>query len=198
MYTLIGSPKTRAFRVLWMLEELDVDFQHVNAAPRSPEILKVNPSGKVPALIVNGVTITDSAAILTYLADRHGKFTYPAGSLDRARQDAVTHCILDELDGTLWTAARHSFVLPEDRRVPAVKDSLKWEFAQSVERISDRLGDNRFIMDDELTVPDFLLTECLNWASSAKFPMEQENLAVYVARMRERPAYRRALGEAPA
>ena len=80
-----------------------------------------NPAGKVPVLVVDGEPITDSTAILHYLADRHRALTYPAGTLDRARQDSLTQFLLDEFDAALWVAARHSFILPEELRMPAIK-----------------------------------------------------------------------------
>ncbi|PIE09800.1 MAG: glutathione S-transferase [Rhodobacterales bacterium] len=191
MYEVIGSAKTRAFRVLWMLEELDQDYDHLPESPGSEEARTLSPTGKLPAMKVDGETLTDSAAILTYLADKHGALTYPAGTLERAYQDGFTHLILDELDAVLWTAARHSFVLPEGRRVPEVKDSLRWEFGESLARIADRMkGD--WVMGDVFTVPDILLAHCLIWARAAKFDVTQPELLTFLKRATYRPAYKRA------
>ena len=118
MYRVIGPTRTRTLRVLWALEELDQPYDHVGAMPHAEEVVAFNPAGKVPVLVVGGVPITDSLAIMTYLADKHGRLTFPAGTLERARQDSLTQFINDEFDQILWTAARHSFILPEDRRVP--------------------------------------------------------------------------------
>jgi glutathione S-transferase len=191
MYTVYGSLDTRTFRVLWMLEELGVPYDHVKAAPRSDETRAVNPAGKVPVLIADGITLTDSVAIMTFLADRHGRFTHPCGTTDRARQDGFTHFINDELDAVLWTAARHSFVLPQDKRVPAVKDSLKWEFERSVTELMRRMGDGPFLMGGEMTLPDILAAHCGNWAFGAKFPLTNEAFNAYVKRMRSRDAFQR-------
>lgn len=128
MYTVIGMPRSRTMRVLWMLEELGQPYTHDPAPPQSPAVRAVNPSGKVPVLIADGVAISDSTAIVTFLADRHGALTHPAGSVERALQDSLTGFLLDEFDARLWLAARHSFILPEALRMPAIKDSLKWEF----------------------------------------------------------------------
>jgi len=116
MYKVIGSIKSRTLRVLWMLEELGQTYDHDPAAPQSDAARAANPSGKVPTLIVDGVAITDSVAIITYLADRHGALTAPAGTIDRARQDAMTCFIVDEIEGPLWTA-RAPHVHPA-RRAP--------------------------------------------------------------------------------
>ncbi len=191
MYRIIGTIPSRTFRVLWMLEELGVPYEHVNAGPRSDEVRAVNPDGKVPVLIADGVALTDSSAILQFLADRHGQFTFAPGTTDRARQDGFTHFINDEFDACLWTAARHSFVLPEDKRVAEIKPTLKWEFARSVEALMRRMGDGPFLMGEAMTMPDILATHCGNWAYSAKFPLENAAFNAYLKRMRARPAFQR-------
>ncbi|WP_281708060.1 glutathione S-transferase family protein [Phaeobacter italicus] len=190
MYTVIGKQLTRCYRVLWALEELGQEYDLNPALPQSPDVLALNPSGKVPILVENGEAITDSTAIITYLADKHGKLTAPAGTLARAKQDAVTHMLLDELDAVLWTAARHSFILPEDKRVPEVKDSLKWEFARSLNRLEARMQ-GPYLMGEDFTIADIICTHCLNWAYSAKFPLENKALLEYSKRMRSRPAFQK-------
>lgn len=191
MYKLIGVRATRAFRPLWMLEELGVAYEHVPAAPRSPEVTAHSPLGKVPVLVDGDQAIADSMAILTYLSDKHGAFTHRAGTLARAWQDAWTFRLLDEVDSLLWTAARHSFILPEDQRVPAVKDSLKVEFSRNLERIAQEMSSD-CLTGDEPTVPDFLLAHCLGWARNAKFPDAPEVLVEYLRRLKARPAFQRA------
>ncbi|WP_135501041.1 glutathione S-transferase family protein [Roseovarius aestuariivivens] len=191
MYQLIGTRASRAFRVLWLLEELGAEYEHVPASPRSAEARAVNPSGKVPALRDGDTVIPDSTAIMTYLADRHAALTFPAGTPDRARQDALTHQILDDVDAVLWTAARHSFVLPEEHRVPEVKTSLKWEYTNNIRRLSEQLQDP-FLMGDTMTIPDIILTHCLGWASRAGFPEPDAHLSDYAARLSSREAFQRA------
>lgn len=193
MYTVIGTVNSRALRVLWMLEELGQPFTHVVAAPQSEGVVAFNPAGKVPVLIVDGTPITDSTAIIQYLADHHGALTYPAGTLERARQDSLTQFLLDEFDAALWMAARHSFILPEELRHSAIKNSLRWEFERSQKVLVARMGEGPFIMGEAMTVPDILLTHCGIWALSARFPIVESRLSEYLARMRARPALVRAL-----
>jgi len=191
MYTVYGNLQTRTFRVLWLLEELGLPYEHVNAAPRSDETRVVNPAGKVPVLVAEGIALTDSVAIMSFLADRHEKLTHPCGSIERARQDGFTYFINDELDAVLWTAARHSFVLPKEKRVPQIKESLKWEFARSVDELMRRMGDGPYLMGEMMTVPDVLAAHCANWAHAAGFPLENEAFNAYVKRMRSRDAFKR-------
>lgn len=198
MYTVIGGPRSRALRVLWMLEELGQPYEHVAAPPRSDDVVAVNPAGKVPVLIEDGTPITDSTAILQYLADKHGAFTHPAGTLQRARQDSLTQFLLDEFDAALWMAARHSFVLPAELRQSAIKDSLKWEFERSQRTLVSRMAEGPFLMGEGMTVPDLILTHCGSWAEAAQFPLVEPRLRDYLRHHMERPALKRAfaLGEA--
>jgi glutathione S-transferase len=69
-------PDTRSFRVLWALEELGLPYElHLLPFPprvRAPEYLQINPLGTVPAMRDGETFMTESAAILQYLAARHG------------------------------------------------------------------------------------------------------------------------------
>ena len=193
MYTVIGNTKSRTLRVLWMLEELGARYEHRPESPRSDAVRALNPTGKIPVLLDNDVALTDSTAILTFLADRHERLTFPSGTIERARQDAATQFILDEMDAVLWMAARHSFILPEHLRVPQIKDSLKWEFDRAQTRFAQMLGDRPFVMGDAMTIPDILAAHCGGWAVTAKFPVSEPKFRTYVDRLRSRPAFQRAL-----
>lgn len=190
MYTVIGNLKSRAFRVVWLLEELGEPYEMRPEPPRSDAVRALNASGKIPLLLEGDAVLSDSTAIMTYLADRHGRLTHPAGTLSRARQDAMTFRILDEIENTLWTAARHSFVLPQERRVPQVKDSLKWEYERSIASLMDDLP-GEWLAGESPTVPDILLAHCGGWAKAAGFPADEPRFADYLKRMRSRPAFRR-------
>lgn len=191
MYKVIGATKSRAFRVMWALEEMGEPYEHIPAAPRSDEAKTYNPSGKIPALVDGDEVLTNSMAILTYLADKHGKLTAPAGTPARARQDAMTFWLIDEFDAILWAAAKHSFILPEEKRVAAVKDVLKEEFSASAAQLATRL-DGPFLAGDSLTVPDILACHCLNWAVGAGFPRVDDKLFNYGKELRQRPAFQAA------
>lgn len=193
MYTVIGRANSRATRVLWMLEELGAQYEHVPAAPQSEGVVSFNPAGKVPVLIEDSTPITDSTAIIQYLADKHGSLTFAAGTLNRARQDSLTQFLLDEFDAALWMAARHSFLLPEELRQSAIKESLIWEFTNSQKTLVHRMGEGPYLMGQQMTVPDIILTHCGIWAGVAKFPIHEPRLSAYLERMRERPALAKVL-----
>ncbi len=188
MYDVIGSSTSRALRVMWLLEELGQPYTYIPEQPQSEAVRAVNPSGKIPILRDGDDVITDSTAILSYLADKHGALTYPAGTPERAHQDSLTHLILDEIEGPLWTASRHSFILPKERRVPEVKESLAWEFSRNMKTV---LGRKRgtYLMGEMFTLPDIILTHCATWAKFAKFPTDNEDLVAYIKTTRARPAF---------
>lgn len=193
MYVVVGTPRSRAMRVLWALEELGQPYEIRNAAPRSEEARAYNPSGKIPVLLVEGTTLTDSTAIVQFLADRHGGLTHPAGTIARGVQDGFTQFACDEVDGSLWLASKHSFVLPEAERLPGAKEAAKAEFARAMTTLEARLGEREFVTGERFTVPDLILAHCAGWAVAAKFPLPEGPLAAYFARLRARPALLRAL-----
>lgn len=73
---LYGFPPTRSIRALWTLRELDVAFEFVNVdllkgEQRRPEFLAINPAGKLPVLVDGDFVLTESVAIVLYLADKY-------------------------------------------------------------------------------------------------------------------------------
>jgi glutathione S-transferase len=194
MYTVLGSTKNRTLRVTWTLEELGFPYEQVKGDPGSAEVKAHNPSGKVPALVVDGEVLPDSVAIMSFLSDRHNALTFPAGSVERLRMDGHIHFLLEEFDSLLWVAAKNSFVNPPEHRASEVKSVLKWEFERSLKRLEDRLV-GEFLMGERFTISDILAVHCLNWAYTAKFPDATPVLKDYAKRCRARPAYVRALAE---
>ena len=194
MYTVLGSTKNRTLRVIWTLEELGLPYDQVKGDPGSAEAKAHNPSGKVPALVVDGEVLPDSVAIMSFLSDRHNALTFPAGSVERLRMDGHIHFLLEEFDSLLWVAAKNSFVNPPEHRAAEVKPVLKWEFERSLKRLEARLQ-GPFLMGEQFTIADILAVHCLNWAYTAKFPDASPVLKDYAKRCRARPAYVRALAD---
>ena len=190
MYKVLGGTKSRAFRVYWMLEEMNVDYEGVSIKPRSPELRKINPSGKIPVLIDNDIVISDSMAILTYLADKHKKLTYPAGTKERAQQDSLTFGINDEIDSILWMSARHDFILPEDKRIKGINKSLRWEFSRNCKTLATKFTNGPFLLGEKMTIPDILLTTLLRWAKKIEFEHDEKNLDKYLEMMKQRQAFK--------
>lgn len=193
MYTLIGNPATRAFRVVWCLEELGLDYEIEPASPGSPEAKAYNPSGKVPALKVGDDVIIDSVAICQFLADKHGALSFPAGTIERAKMDSWIHFAADELDHACWVWAKHDWIYPEGLKAENVKPACEVEFKKALEHMQTRLGDNAYVMGDELTIPDILIAQCLGWGQRmCKFEIPDGPIMDYLKRVRARPAFKKA------
>ena len=196
-YKILGFPRSRAMRVIWMMEELGLDYELDPARPGSEDVRAVNPSGKVPVLLEDGVAIRDSVAICQYLADKHGGCTFAAGTAERAQQDSLTQFCLDEVEGPLWTHAKHSFALPEEMRLASALEIAAQEFQTALGRLEQRLSDGPYAMGESFTVPDILLGHCSVWALMLpKWPIESARLKAYFKATTARPAYGRAQARA--
>ena len=117
MYQAVGSPGSRLTRVTWMLEELGQPYEIVKAKMHTETMLRYNPSGKMPALADGEVVVTDSAAIVFYLADKHADQgmggTTPA---ERAEIASWMFFAQAELEAPLWNRLKHAFRLADDLR----------------------------------------------------------------------------------
>ncbi len=191
--TVYGRKESRAFRVLWMLEELGLAYEYHPSKPHSEELVRIHPKGKIPVAIIDSVVIADSTAILTYLAETNDSFTFQTGTREKAKQDGLTFMILDELETCVWNAAKHSFVLPLEKRIKTLKPTLKWEFSKALEYISHNLDLGNYLMGTTMTIPDFLLTHCLDWAIAAKFDTFPDTISTYHTRMVQRPSYQKVV-----
>src|SRR5262245_27813941 len=118
MIRLYGPSQTRAFRVLWLLEELGVPYEHVRggnpAELRSPEFLKLNPNGRVPVLVDGDVVLFESLAINLYLAERYGaESLWPKTPGERAQAVQWSFWVVTECErvafATLFHAATPAF-----------------------------------------------------------------------------------------
>ena len=201
MIKLYGIPRSRSLRVSWTLEELGLDwqYQHINFANgdgRDPAFLAVNPCGKVPALVDEGYAITESAAIVLYLAEKYGegKLLPRAGTHDSALHHKWVSYIISELEQPLWSMGKHKFALPEEQRLAAMLPIAKWEFDKAAAIAEQWLPDSEFLLGEQFTVADILLGHTLLWATR----FEQEippRLAAYRDRITTRPAMVKGLAK---
>lgn len=122
---IYGTPPTRLLRVLWVTNELGLDYEAVpidlqKGEGNSPAYLAVNPTGKVPALVDGSVTLTESAAMQLYLAEKHPEAgLIPQSLADRAQMYRWHFFLMTEIEAPLWRMALHEFVYDEADRDPA-------------------------------------------------------------------------------
>jgi len=114
MMKLYGFPPTRSIRVLWTLRELCVEFEFVNVnlmagENRHPEFLALNPAGKVPVLVDGEFVLTESVAMVLYLAEKYPeKNLLPAGVELRAQVNRWLMFTATELEQPLWRISKHT------------------------------------------------------------------------------------------
>ena len=196
MIKLYGSGQSRSFRALWALEEAGLQFDYVEITPEireSDEYRALNPQGKIPTLQEGSLVLTESAAIVNYVASLADQELMPASGTLRAQYDDLCYFILTDFEQPLWTMGKHRFVLPEEQRVEAVLKTALWEFEKTHRVLRDRLGDSEFAIGDQFSMADVLLAQTLGWAERFGMTLAPE-LVTYRDRHYTRPAHVAALG----
>lgn len=189
MYKVIGYGGTRAFRLLWMLEELQIPHRHDRVMPFTQAARATVPDGRLPALeLRDGRLLQDSTAILTFLADRHGALTHPPGSVERAVQEGWMHRVVERIDGPLmnWTLFMQGI---GPAPAPEVRSWMSGCLADGFAAAADRLPGTPWLAGQEFTIADIVLGHCLHWAERYQALPEDARLRAYLARVRQRPAY---------
>jgi len=193
MMKLYEFAPTRSIRVRWTLQEMDVPFDAVtvNLAANehhSAEFLKINPAGKLPALVDGDFVLTESIAIVLYLAEKYpAKKLMPTDLHERAQLYRWLLFTTTELEQPLWRIARHSNIYPVDKRLPAEIELARGDFLPMAQVVEDHLRGREFLVGDHVTVADFVLAYTLDWAKLVKLLDGFPVLDAYVERMYARP-----------
>ena len=196
---LYGSKNSRSLRCAWALEEAGAsyDYQRVNMLKGegfSPAFKAINPSGKIPVLADGDMTLTESAAIVMYVADKFPDAPLmPASAEERAEVFRWVFYVVTEVEPHLWAIAQHRFALPEDKRVPAVEPTCVWQLQRTLRVMEKTLAKRSFIAGETFSAADIVATHCMSWALSAKLEGVGEASLAYIERMKARPAYQRAV-----
>ena len=202
---LYGHGTLRTLRVHWILNELSIPYQSVNFLPdseysNSDEYKKINLTGKIPSLKIDGTYLFESAAICLYLSERFGdKNNIPAlGSIERAKLYQWCFFIMTELDAhTLYILNKHGGPLKDKYGASdvAVK-TAKEGFETQITKIENELKDGReFLLGDIFSVADILLGTCIESAIRLKsyIPLNIPlNCIDYWESLKNREAFKRA------
>jgi glutathione S-transferase len=184
---------SRAIRVRWTLQELDVAFDAVTVdlragEHRKPEFLKINPAGRLPVLIDGDKVLTESVAIVLYLAEKYpAKRLIPAGLDERGQLYRWLLFTATELEQPLWRMVRHSMLYPEDKRLPAEIALAREDFAAVAQVLEAHMRGRKFLVGDAATVGDFVLAYTLDWAKLARCLNGLPVLDAYLEQMYARP-----------
>jgi glutathione S-transferase len=213
MITVHHLNNSRSQRVLWLLEELAVDYE-VKRYQRDPktmlapaELRKVHPLGKSPVISDGELTLAESGAIVEYLADRYGngRLAPPPGTSGRLRYSYWIHfaegtamppLLLKLVFDRIEKAPAPFFVRPIAR---AIANRAKSTFVQpNIDRNLDymeaELGKSQWFGGNEFSAADVQMSFPLEAAAArGGLDSRRPRLMAFLERIHARPAYRRAL-----
>ena len=195
--TVWGIGTSRTLRVHWALAELNLPYRTVSLRTRTPEMdkpefLAINPRKKIPVLQDGDLTLTESGAIVNYLAEKYGSpqtRLIPTDVIERAKYFEWASMITMELDATTLYVLRRHQDLPETYgEAPEAIQSAQEYFDRMLgAAIPDILAGGPYLLGDNFSGADILLGSCFQMADHFDLSLPEE-LAPYRERLDTRPA----------
>lgn len=189
--TLYEYDQSRSKQVRWTLLELELEFKSIGGRNilHSEELKKVNPMGKVPAVIINGEPLFEAAAICTYLADLVPEkgLIAPSGTRERALHLQWVSFALTEMEAYVWSNARNTFVLPERERVKALFKQNNKAYMHAAKVLDRVLAEADYMIGNRFSVTDILVGFVVNWGNGVGLLEQTPNLQKYLDRLKQRP-----------
>jgi glutathione S-transferase len=195
MITLYHSPQTRSASIVWLLEELEVpyqtkvvDFRRADGTG-SRDASNPHPHGKVPALVDGDETVFEGSAIALFLTDKYRTKKLGPAVGEPNRGEYLS-----------WLAYRPGVMEPAliSRRfeIKHVFGAMGWAPADEVEEVLNRhMSSRQYFLGDTFSALDILLGGGLHFMMMAKLVKATPVLTAYSARIIDRPAYRKMMGE---
>lgn len=203
MLTVYHLRRSRSDRILWLLEELGLDYamETFDRDPtfRAPAAMKkIHPLGKSPIIRDGDVVLPESGAIVDYIVTRHGGGRLAPRHGDPAWPRYVFW--LHFVEGSLMSALV-AHLLVTSGMVPGVEPGelgpmLKGELARIVQWVDADITERAFAAGDEFTAADVMLASGLEAAKARGHLDGTSHLVPYLERMTARPAYQRAVQKA--
>lgn len=188
---LYHHPMTRAGSVVWMLEEVGVDYRlewvDVHAgAHKTPAFMAMNPMGKLPVLADGETIITESAAIALYLGDR-----YATGRLAPALDDPARGTYLR------WSLFSPSVIEPAAAARPSGGQfnatAVGWgDYEAMVRATESAIGKGPWLLGERFSMADIIVGGTLRFLLMFKMIDAKQAFVDYVARLDARPAFQRS------
>ena len=203
--SLWGAGTPRTLRPHWALNELGLDYISHPVYPRSGEtksidFTELNPGQKVPVLKDGDFTLTESAAIVFYLAEKfsEGQLIPVSGTKDRAECYRWSFYCMMELDAhTMYIIRKHHDLKKLYGEAPAAIKTAKEGYEKQINVAALAFDDGRpYILGNDFSIADLLLTTCIDMSSgrdigeSVKLP---GILREYTERIHNRDAYKIAV-----
>jgi glutathione S-transferase len=195
---IYGIARTRAFRVLWIANELRLDYEHLpieigDAGARSPEFLAINPNGRLPFIVDDGFVLFESLAITLYLAKKHSNGKIYPGTLEGEAQAwqwslwAVT-----EVDRGVNIWSLHAVRLPPAERNAAKRDEALKVLVAPFKVLDAAVAKQPYLLGNDFTVADLNVAAVISRATDMDLSASP-NLEAWLTRCLARPAAREAL-----
>ena len=139
---------TRSIRARWTLQEPEAISVNLFAGEAlRPEFLKLNPAAKLPVLVDGDFVLTESAAIVLYLAEKYGKFL-PTDAHGRAEVNRWLLFTVTELEQPLWRIAKNEFLYPENQRLAADIPLAGEDFRRMADVSEKHMQGRKFVVGD--------------------------------------------------
>ena len=196
---LWGIGSARALRVHWALIELGLEYRSERIQSRSgetetPAYRRLNPRGKIPVFEDGALVLSESGAIVTYLAETYGNGRLiPAEGAERAKYFEWVSFVSMELDATtLYVLRRHEALAHIYGEAPAANAAARGYFDRMITAAAREIEDGRsYLLGTQFSGADILMTTCLDWALAYRVALPEPWLA-YRERTAARPAHARA------
>jgi glutathione S-transferase len=192
---IYGIARTRAFRVLWIAQELGLDYEHIpieigEAGARQADYLAINPNGRLPAIDDDGFTLWESLAITLYLAKKHGRF-YPQTLAGEAKAWQWSLWSVQEVDRGVNIWSLHAVRLPPADRDPRRLAEALAVLAPPFKVLDRALADRPYLLGEDFTVADLNVAAVISRAVDMDLS-GKPRLREWLVRCLERPAARTA------
>ena len=200
MLTLHFSSNSRAQRVLWLLEELQLEYNlnKIKFHPselKSDEHRKRHPLGRVPVLEDEEITIYESGAIVEYLIARHSNGELRPEVSDPAFPNYLQwfHYCEGMIMPPMNTIVVHTLILPEERRNEEVLRQAKNLLTKALLPVNQLLEKNKYLID-KFSGVDFMLGHSLYMSNKLKCVSDEMiNIKNYLNLINEREAFQKAI-----
>jgi glutathione S-transferase len=184
--------KTRDLRVLWTLEEMGLPYEVVGIDhPRhdldTPAYRALNPFGQVPTIDDDGVVVTESGAILLYLARKSGQLM-PRDLAGEAQVLRWCFAALNTVEVPILTAW---FVDLYGGKGSKGSDALHEWGAMRLKQLDGWLAGREFIATDAFTIADILMTHVLGGGIDESLVKDYPNVLAFQKRNIARPAWKK-------
>jgi glutathione S-transferase len=197
---LYHCKQSRSCRVLWLLEELGLDYE-IETMPFDPKALKsvdylaLNPFGKVPVFVDGSLIMFESVAIVQYLLEHHadGRLEPPRRSADYGLFLQWMHFGESTLMGPVSDLANHSALLPESERNPAIAKQALRGVKHYLDILGNTLAQHDYLVGNEFTAADIVVGYTLHVAKTYGALADQPRIADYYERLSARPAFVKAM-----